>query len=79
MPSPAPAAHAATLPMLPGNNPANHPPRPVRVPGWKFWVPAASVNFAAVPLQYQIWYMSACGLLWVAYLSYSSTRRVNKA
>lgn len=22
--------------------------------GWKFWVPAASLNFYAVPLQYQV-------------------------
>lgn len=44
------------------------------VAGWKFWVPAASVNFFAVPVPLQVWYMSACGLLWVAYLSYSSSK-----
>ena len=45
---------------------------PTMVNGWKFWVPAASVNFWAVPLEGQVAYMSACGLLWTAYLSYSS-------
>ena len=40
--------------------------------GWKFWVPAASVNFAAVPLQHQVLYMSVCSVLWTAYLSHSS-------
>lgn len=44
-------------------------------PGWKFWVPAASINFFAIPLQHQVWYMSACGLLWVTYLSYSATHK----
>ena len=45
---------------------------PTMVNGWKFWVPAASVNFYAVPLQHQVLYMSACGLLWSAYLSHAS-------
>jgi protein Mpv17 len=45
---------------------------PTMVNGWKFWVPAASVNFWAIPLEGQVAYMSACGLLWTAYLSYSS-------
>jgi len=45
---------------------------PTMVNGWKFWVPAASVNFYAVPLQSQVLYMSACGLLWSAYLSHAS-------
>ncbi|KAG2451313.1 hypothetical protein HYH02_003919 [Chlamydomonas schloesseri] len=40
--------------------------------GWKFWIPAASINFYAVPLKYQVLYMSACGVLWTAYLSYAS-------
>mmetsp|Transcript_5452 Transcript_5452/g.15584 ORF Transcript_5452/g.15584 Transcript_5452/m.15584 type:complete len:211 (+) Transcript_5452:173-805(+) len=40
--------------------------------GWKFWVPASCINFKLVPLQYQVLYMSACGLLWTAYLSYAS-------
>ncbi len=45
---------------------------PTMVNGWKFWVPAASINFYAVPLQHQVLYMSACGLLWSAYLSHAS-------
>jgi hypothetical protein len=23
--------------------------------GWKFWIPAASINFCVVPVQYQVW------------------------
>lgn len=45
---------------------------PTLVNGWKFWVPAASVNFLVVPVQHQVLYMSACGVLWTAYLSHSS-------
>jgi protein Mpv17 len=41
--------------------------------GWKFWVPAASINFYAVPLGSQVLYMSCCGVIWTAYLSYSSS------
>ncbi|GAX77904.1 hypothetical protein CEUSTIGMA_g5346.t1 [Chlamydomonas eustigma] len=41
--------------------------------GWKFWIPAASMNFCLVPVQYQVLYMSCCGILWTAYLSYAST------
>ena len=53
-------------------------PRPApRTPaGWKFWVPAASINFWAVPLQHQVLYMSACSVLWTAYLSYSSNLKL---
>ncbi|GIL52574.1 hypothetical protein Vafri_8399, partial [Volvox africanus] len=40
--------------------------------GWKFWIPAASLNFYCVPLKYQVLYMSSCGVLWTAYLSYTS-------
>ncbi|GLI68084.1 hypothetical protein VaNZ11_012415, partial [Volvox africanus] len=40
--------------------------------GWKFWIPAASLNFYCVPLKYQVLYMSTCGVLWTAYLSYTS-------
>lgn len=45
---------------------------PTMVNGWKFWVPAASINFYFIPLQHQVLYMSSCGVLWSAYLSYSS-------
>jgi protein Mpv17 len=41
--------------------------------GWKFWVPAASVNFVLIPLPQQVLYMSCCGVLWTGYLSYSSS------
>jgi protein Mpv17 len=40
--------------------------------GWKFWVPASSVNFLVIPLRQQVLYMSACGVVWTAFLSYSS-------
>jgi len=45
---------------------------PTIVSGWKFWVPAACVNFYYIPLQYQVLYMSTCGLLWTGFLSLSS-------
>jgi protein Mpv17 len=45
---------------------------PTLFAGWKFWVPAASVNFLTVPLQHQVLYMSLCGVVWTGYLSYSS-------
>lgn len=46
---------------------------PTIMTGWKFWVPAATINFVAVPLQHQVLYMSACGVIWTAFLSYSSS------
>jgi len=45
---------------------------PTMVNGWKFWIPAASINFYAVPVQSQVLYMSVCSVLWTAYLSFSS-------
>jgi len=45
---------------------------PALLDGWKFWVPAASVNFCYVPLRRQVLYMSCCGVLWTAYLSHVS-------
>jgi len=50
---------------------------PALVTGWKFWVPAASVNFCAVPLRQQVLYMSCCGVLWTAYLSHASGNQVS--
>lgn len=47
---------------------------PTMLTGWKFWVPAASINFMMVPLQHQVLYMSTCGLIWTAFLSYSSSQ-----
>ena len=43
-----------------------------RPAGFKFWIPAASINFYAVPLKYQVLYMSTCSVLWTAYLSATS-------
>ncbi|PSC75706.1 PXMP2 4 family 4 [Micractinium conductrix] len=43
--------------------------------GWKFWIPAASVNFFFMPLQYQVLYMSTCGMLWTGYLSYAGAKK----
>jgi len=45
---------------------------PTLLNGWKFWIPAASVNFAVVPLQHQVLYMSTCGVVWNAMLSAAS-------
>ncbi|KAI8463438.1 MAG: hypothetical protein J3K34DRAFT_444037 [Monoraphidium minutum] len=52
---------------------------PSMVNGWKFWIPAASINFYCVPVEKQVLYMSCCGLLWTAYLSYASANAVGKA
>lgn len=48
---------------------------PTMLNGWKFWVPAATINFTAVPLQYQVLWMSTCGMCWTGYLSYSSAKK----
>lgn len=47
---------------------------PTLIAGWKFWVPAASINFLAVPLAHQVLYMSTCGVVWTAILSSSSAK-----
>lgn len=44
--------------------------------GWKFWVPASSINFVFVPLRHQVLYMSCCGIIWTAFLSYSSSKKL---
>lgn len=49
---------------------------PAMITGWKFWIPAASVNFCAVPLRHQVLYMSLCGVLWTAYLSHASGTKI---
>jgi len=51
---------------------------PTMFAGWKFWIPAASINFIAVPLQQQVLYMSACGVVWTALLSSSSAKNVHR-
>ena len=37
-----------------------------------FWVPAAAINFAVIPLPSQVLYMSACGVFWNFFLSMAS-------
>jgi protein Mpv17 len=49
---------------------------PTLLNGWKFWVPAATLNFTVVPLEQQVLYMSCCGVLWTAYLSYASSNAI---
>lgn len=48
---------------------------PSMLNGWKFWVPAACVNFYVVPLKRQVFFMSACSIAWTGYLSYASQAR----
>jgi protein Mpv17 len=50
---------------------------PTLVNGWKFWVPAACVNFFFVPLNYQVLWMSLCGVLWTGYISFASYNSAN--
>jgi protein Mpv17 len=50
---------------------------PTLITGWKFWVPAACINFFAVPLQFQVLYMSICGVIWTAYISFASYHSAN--
>lgn len=50
---------------------------PTMINGWKFWVPAACVNFWAVPLRHQVLYMSVCGVVWTAYISFASYNSAN--
>jgi hypothetical protein len=56
-------------------------PRAVRddVPGivmanWALWVPAQAVNFACVPLRFQVLYSNVVALAWNAYLSHRTSR-----
>ena len=44
--------------------------------GWKFWVPAASVNFAVVPVRFQILYMSTCSIVWNYILSQGAGKAI---
>lgn len=50
---------------------------PTMLNGWKFWVPAACVNFYFVPLQFQVLYMSVCGVIWTGYVSFASHNSAN--
>ncbi|KAK9865198.1 hypothetical protein WJX84_011265 [Apatococcus fuscideae] len=40
--------------------------------GWKFWIPAASLNFLLIPLRLRVLFMSLCGVCWTGYLSNQS-------
>jgi protein Mpv17 len=73
-PLPAGGGLAARLQPLPDKLRADFVP--ALLTGWKFWVPAASVNFCAVPLRHQVLYMSCCGVLWTAYLSHVSGTKI---
>jgi protein Mpv17 len=50
---------------------------PTLINGWKFWVPAACINFFAIPLRFQVLYMSLCGVIWTAYVSFASYNSAN--
>jgi len=50
---------------------------PTAINGWKFWIPAASINFYFIPVQFQVLYMSTASVLWTAYLSYASVSNVS--
>lgn len=42
---------------------------PALVDGWKFWIPASIMNFAVVPLDTRVAFMSCCSIFWNFYLS----------
>lgn len=44
----------------------------VLVANWSLWVPAMSINFAFVPVKFQVLFGNAVALLWNTYLSYKS-------
>lgn len=44
----------------------------VLVANWSLWIPAMSVNFAVVPLKFQVLFGNVVALLWNTYLSYVS-------
>ena len=42
------------------------------VAGWTLWIPAMTINFAVVPIKYQVLFSNMVALLWNVYLSYKS-------
>lgn len=44
---------------------------------WSLWIPAMSVNFAYVPLRFQVLFGNVVALLWNTYLSYKSALSKN--
>jgi protein Mpv17 len=47
----------------------------VMAANWALWIPAQSLNFAMVPLRYQVLYSNFVSLLWNVYLSHSQTSK----
>ncbi|CAD7694912.1 unnamed protein product [Ostreobium quekettii] len=47
--------------------------------GWKFWIPVSISNFCWIPVDKQVLYMSACSLVWSAYLSYACNKEAPQA
>jgi len=50
----------------------------VLVANWVVWIPAQGINFRFVPFKYQVLFSNALGLLWNAYLSYSTSGKGEK-
>ncbi|CAJ1934679.1 unnamed protein product [Cylindrotheca closterium] len=46
----------------------------VLVANWSLWIPAMSINFAYVPVQFQVLFGNVVALLWNTYLSYKSAQ-----
>jgi len=44
----------------------------VLVANWSLWIPAMSINFAVVPLKFQVLFGNVVALLWNTCLSYKS-------
>jgi len=43
--------------------------------GWAFWVPASAINFAVVPVNRQVLYMSCCSIVWNCILSQAGNKK----
>jgi len=43
--------------------------------GWAFWVPASAINFALVPVNKQVLYMSCCSIVWNCILSQAGNKK----
>jgi Mpv17 / PMP22 family len=48
------------------------------VANWALWVPAQLVNFAVVPLKFQVLYSNVVALAWNVYLSYTTSTSSNR-
>ena len=47
--------------------------------GWAFWVPASAINFAVVPVNRQVLYMSCCSIVWNCILSQAGNSKKKDA